>query len=94
MLDSLVRQPGKEEYQSSESRTFPIFGFTSSGSQWKMYVGYLPNCVHDDVDAADDPLCDNDSVSCNPNPWCRRSSADPKYLRLLAYEFDMVGRHI
>lgn len=64
MLDRLVRQPGKEEYQSPASRTFPIFGFTSSGSQWKMYVGYLPSCGHNDVDAADDPLCDDDSVSC------------------------------
>ncbi|QKX60470.1 uncharacterized protein TRUGW13939_07615 [Talaromyces rugulosus] len=61
MLDNLVRQPGKKEYQSPESRIFPIFGFTSSGSMWKMYVGYLPNCFQNDPDSADDPLCDDDS---------------------------------
>jgi hypothetical protein len=42
-----------------------------------MYVGYLPNCVHNDVDAVDDPLCDDDSVSYNPNLRYRRSKADP-----------------
>lgn len=93
MLDSLVRRPGKEEYQLPESRAFLIFGFTSSGSKWKMYVGYLPNCVHKNVDAVDDPLCDDDSVSCNPNTKCRHLKADSIH-GLLAYEVDMVGRHI
>lgn len=66
MLDRVVRQPGMvNEYQSPESREFQIFGFTSSGSAWRMYVGYLPNRVEDDPSAANDPLCDNDSVSCN-----------------------------
>lgn len=67
MLDNLVRQPGKKEYQTSESRIFPLFGFTSSGSMWKMYIGYLPNCVQNDPDSAGDPLCDDDSVSYNLN---------------------------
>lgn len=59
MLDRLVRQPGNtEEHQSSQSAVFPIFGFTSNGRDWRMYVGYLPNCARDD-----DPLCNEDSVS-------------------------------
>jgi hypothetical protein len=68
ILDRLVCQSERMEVcQSSQSRVFPILGFTSSGSIWKMYVGYLPNCVKNDPDAADDPLCDDDSVSCNLN---------------------------
>lgn len=64
MLDRLARQPEKmEEYQSSRSAIFPIFGFTSNGNMWWMYVGYLPNCVTDDLGADNDPLCDEDSVS-------------------------------
>lgn len=64
MLDRLARQPGKmEEYQSSQSTAFPIFGFTSNGRDWRMYVGYLPNCAREDAIVDDDPLCDEDSVS-------------------------------
>lgn len=84
MLDNLVRKPGKKEYQSSESgsRMSPIFGFTSSGSMWRMYIGYLPNCVQNDPDSADDPLCDNDSVSCNLNLLiCLHYGTDPIFDR-------------
>ena len=68
ILDRLVRRPGMiDEYQSPRSTEFQIFGFTSNGGIWRMYVGYFPNRVKDDQCAADDPLCENDSVSCNPN---------------------------
>ncbi|KAL4882717.1 hypothetical protein BJY04DRAFT_217207 [Aspergillus karnatakaensis] len=61
MLDRLVRQPGGEgEYQSADSSVFPIFGLTSSGSQWCVYVAYLPNCVKEGL-GDDDPLCDEHS---------------------------------
>lgn len=64
MLDRLARQSeNMEEYQSSRSTIFPIFGFTSDGNIWRMYVDYLPNCVTDDLSVDDDPLCDEDSVS-------------------------------
>lgn len=64
ILDRLVRQPGNmEEYQSSQSTAFPIFGFTSNGCEWMVYVGYLSNCVRNDTFVDDDPLCDEDSVS-------------------------------
>ncbi|KAL4788601.1 hypothetical protein BJX76DRAFT_353047 [Aspergillus varians] len=43
-------------------KVFPLFGFTSSGSTWRIYVGYLPICVkEEDPSSADDPLCDEDS---------------------------------
>ncbi|KAK6820341.1 hypothetical protein RU639_007511 [Aspergillus parasiticus] len=62
MLDRLVRQPGTiDKYQSARAPVFPIFGFTSSGRIWRMYVAYLPRCVKNDPDAEADPLCDEDS---------------------------------
>ncbi|GKZ25971.1 hypothetical protein AbraIFM66951_002083 [Aspergillus brasiliensis] len=66
MLDDLLIQPDnpktKEERQLPQNTVNPLFGFTSSGSIWKLYVGYLPagmkagNSIE-----ADDPLCDTNS---------------------------------
>ncbi|KAE8313544.1 hypothetical protein BDV41DRAFT_536195 [Aspergillus transmontanensis] len=62
MLDKLVRQPGMtDKYQSPRVPVFPMFGLTSSGSTWRMYVAYLPHCFKGDTDAEVDPLCDEDS---------------------------------
>ncbi|KAL2818212.1 hypothetical protein BDW59DRAFT_165543 [Aspergillus cavernicola] len=62
LLDRVVRRPAQPEmYQSEGSSSFPIFGITSSGSTWRVYVAYLPQCVKDDPTAQDDPLCDEDS---------------------------------
>ncbi|EFQ96929.1 hypothetical protein MGYG_08854 [Nannizzia gypsea CBS 118893] len=62
MLDGVVRQPGiQDNNQSPRSAGFQIFGFTSNGSIWRMYVGYLPSRVTEDPYATEDPLCDSDS---------------------------------
>ncbi|KAJ5297431.1 hypothetical protein N7508_007680 [Penicillium antarcticum] len=88
MLDKLVRQPGKmDEYHSPSSAAFPIFGFTFSGSTWRINVGYLPNYVTDDSE--DDPLFDEDSVGTESTLLQRTNSADNPPL---AYETDLVGQ--
>ncbi|KAJ0415615.1 hypothetical protein BJY00DRAFT_254501 [Aspergillus carlsbadensis] len=66
MLDELIHQPEpwkeNEECQPPRSTAFPVFGFTSGGSLWKLYVGYLPNCLKaDDPFEEEDPLCDTNS---------------------------------
>ncbi|KAL4995404.1 hypothetical protein BDV10DRAFT_188141 [Aspergillus recurvatus] len=62
MIDRLVRQSGSSnKYQSSQSTGFPVSGFTSNASIWRIYVGYLPICVKKDASAAGDPLCDGNS---------------------------------
>ncbi|OJJ67691.1 hypothetical protein ASPBRDRAFT_47728 [Aspergillus brasiliensis CBS 101740] len=66
MVDDLLIQPddskAKEERQPPQNTVNPIFGFTSSGSIWKLYVGYLPAGAGNSIET-DDPLCDANSVS-------------------------------
>jgi hypothetical protein len=48
MLDDLARDPlDVTEYQSQESMHYQLFGFTSYGSYWKVYIAwnFLDNCV-------------------------------------------------
>ena len=48
MLDDLARCPTDvTRYQSQESERYQIFGFTSCGSYWKVYIAwcYLAHCV-------------------------------------------------
>lgn len=64
LLDRLVRQPGtRDEYQRPDSKSFQVYGFTSSGSLWRVYVGYLPNQIKNDINPENDPFCDVNSVS-------------------------------
>lgn len=48
MLDDLARDPlNVTEYQSEESAHYQLFGFTSCGSYWKVYIAwnFLGDCV-------------------------------------------------
>jgi hypothetical protein len=48
MLDDLARDPlDVTRYQSEESARYQLFGFTSCGSCWKVYIAwnFLDNCV-------------------------------------------------
>jgi hypothetical protein len=48
MLDDLARRPTNvSEYQTKESARYQMFGFTSCGPYWKVYVAhnFLNNCV-------------------------------------------------
>ncbi|GKZ31246.1 hypothetical protein AbraIFM66950_011539 [Aspergillus brasiliensis] len=67
MLDTLLIQPDdsktNEERQPTHNTVNPIFGFTSSGSIWKLYVGYLPAGMRAESPMeAEDPLCDANSA--------------------------------
>ncbi|KAI8943533.1 hypothetical protein NX059_001529 [Plenodomus lindquistii] len=47
MLDDLARDPlNISEYQSQESEHYQLFGFTSCGPDWKVYIAwkFLDNC--------------------------------------------------
>jgi hypothetical protein len=48
MLDDLARNPTDvTRYQSKESERYQLFGFTSCGSYWKVYIAwhFLARCV-------------------------------------------------
>lgn len=48
MLDDLARNPTDvTRYQSKESESYQLFGFTSCGSYWKVYIAwhFLASCV-------------------------------------------------
>lgn len=48
MLDDLARDPSDvTRYQCKESEDYQLFGFTSCGSSWRVYIAwyYLDGCV-------------------------------------------------